>query len=204
MAGVKLACGNMRVINESSLPNTVGLNKIKLMSFTIEQVNAMLPAQFSSAFGAVYEHSPWVAEGAFLLRPALGFSSRTHVHAALVACVNAADDARKLALLNQHPELAGKEADAGALTAASSSEQASAGLTAMTTADVVQLKALNAAYRTAFGFPFIIAVRNNTQSAIFGAIKSRLANTPAMEMNNALMQVGEIARLRLLDLISEP
>ncbi len=170
---------------------------------TLTEINRLNAAQFSQVFGAVYERSPWIAERAFALRPAGGFASRAQVHAALVAAVQSASDAGKVALLNAHPELAGREAVAGALTAASTSEQSSAGLTSMTAADVAQLRELNAAYREKFGFPFIIAVRNNTQSAIFGAVKSRLANSREMEINNGLMQVGEIARLRLVDLIEE-
>jgi 2-oxo-4-hydroxy-4-carboxy-5-ureidoimidazoline decarboxylase len=170
---------------------------------TIEQINKLSPAEFSTLFGAVYEHSAWIAERSFLMKPAQGFASRAALHAALIATVQSAREAEQLALLRAHPELAGKAAQAGALTAASTAEQASAGLTAMTEADVSQLQALNAAYLEKFGFPFIIAVRNNTQTAIFGAIKSRLYNTQAMERNNALMQVGEIARLRLLDLVAE-
>lgn len=173
------------------------------MIFTIAQLNALTPQEFSAAFGQVYEHSPWIAARAFALKPDGGFASRSQVHAALVAVVQSANDTEKLALLNAHPELAGKEAAAGALTLASTAEQASAGLTSMTAEDVSQLRELNRQYREKFGVPFIIAVRNNTQSAIFGAIKSRMTNSRAMEINNALMQVGEIARLRLLDLISE-
>ena len=128
--------------------------------------------------------------------------SRAGVLAALVATVHSASEAEKLALLNSHPELAGKEAAAGTLTDESTREQAAAGLSALTAADVAQLCELNAAYRAKFDFPFIIVARNNCQGAIFGAIKSRLLNTNAMEFNNNLMQVGEIARLRLLDLIT--
>jgi 2-oxo-4-hydroxy-4-carboxy-5-ureidoimidazoline decarboxylase len=161
-------------------------------------VNEMTPASFAHAFGAVYEHSPWVAERAFALAP---FKSRAHLHAALVASVQSASEIEKRNLLNAHPELAGKEAVAGALTAASTNEQASAGLSAMTAELIAQLNSLNAQYREKFGFPFIIAVRNNTQTSIFGTLNARLHNSAAMEMNTALMNVGEIARLRLLDLV---
>jgi 2-oxo-4-hydroxy-4-carboxy-5-ureidoimidazoline decarboxylase len=160
----------------------------------------MSPHEFATAFGAVYEHSPWVAQRAFALRP---FASRAALHAALVATVQSASNAEKVALLNAHPELAGKEAAAGTLTASSTSEQASAGLTAMTAALVDELRDLNGRYREQFGFPFIIAVRNNTQAAIFGALRARMHNATAMELNNALMNVGEIARLRLIDLVQE-
>jgi 2-oxo-4-hydroxy-4-carboxy-5-ureidoimidazoline decarboxylase len=165
---------------------------------TLAEINAMRPSEFARAFGAVYEHSPWVAERAFALAP---FSSRAHLHSALVATVQSASETEQLALLNAHPELAGKEASAGALTAASMAEQASAGLNAMTAELVAQLRALNAAYRTKFGFPFIIAVRNNTQAAIFATLSARLHNSVVMERNTALMNVGEIARLRLIDLV---
>ena len=170
---------------------------------TLNQINRFLPAEFSSVFGAVYEHSPWIAERAFALKPAAGFASRAAVHAALVATVQSASEDEKIKLLNAHPELAGKEAAAGTLTHESTREQAAAGLSAMTAEDVAQLRKLNVAYRAKFDFPFIIVARNNCQEAIFGAIKSRLLNTRAMEFNNNLMQVGEIARLRLLDIITE-
>jgi 2-oxo-4-hydroxy-4-carboxy-5-ureidoimidazoline decarboxylase len=147
---------------------------------TLHEVNRLTSNEFSAALGAIYEHSPWIAERAFALKPGGGFASRAQVHAALVATVQSAFEVEKVALLNAHPELAGKEAAAGTLTSASTAEQASAGLTAMTAADVAQLRELNAAYREKFDFPFIIAVRNN-----------------------CLMQVGEIARLRLMDLISD-
>jgi 2-oxo-4-hydroxy-4-carboxy-5-ureidoimidazoline decarboxylase len=172
-------------------------------STPLHQINALNATEFSLVLGAMYEHSPWIAERAFLMKPQAGFVSRAQLHSALTAVMQSVSDLEKLALLHAHPELAGQEATAGTLTAASNAEQASAGLTAMTAADVSQLRELNAAYREKFGFPFIIAVRNNTQSAIFGAVKSRLANSREMELNNALMQVGEIARLRLIDLISE-
>ncbi len=167
---------------------------------SLSEINAMPPAAFARAFGAVYEHSPWVAERAFAFAP---FASRAALHAALVATVQGASIAEQIALLNAHPELAGKEAASGALTAASTAEQASAGLTAMTAALVSDLREKNAAYSTKFGFPFIIAVRNNTQAAIFSTVEARMNNSTEMERNNALMNVGEIARLRLIDLVSD-
>jgi 2-oxo-4-hydroxy-4-carboxy-5-ureidoimidazoline decarboxylase len=169
---------------------------------SLADINRMDASAFAVAFGKVYEHSPWIAERAFALRPPLGFPSRAALHAALVATVHSAMEEEQVGLLCAHPELAGKEAAAGTLTADSTREQAVAGLTAMNAEDVNRLRALNARYRGTFGFPFIIAARNNTQAAIFGTLAARLHNTRAMELHNALAQVGEIARLRLLDLIA--
>ena len=160
-------------------------------------------AAFAAAFGKVYEHSAWIAERAFAHRPPTGFASRAALHAFLVATVHSASEDEQIGLLRAHPELAGKEAAAGTLTADSTREQAVAGLTAMSADDVVRLSSLNRRYREKFGFPFIIAARNNTKPAIFGALEARLHNTQAMELHNALAQVGEIARLRLLDLLHD-
>ncbi|MEO7760513.1 MAG: 2-oxo-4-hydroxy-4-carboxy-5-ureidoimidazoline decarboxylase [Casimicrobiaceae bacterium] len=170
---------------------------------TLASINAMSAAQFSAAFGRVYEHSPWIAARAFVLRPAAGFASRGALHAALVATVYAATEDEQIALLRAHPELAGKEAEANALTAESTSEQALAGLTAMSRDEVSRLRAMNATYLEKFGFPFIVCARNNTQQAIFGTLAARTHNFRAMELSNAMTQVGEIARLRLGDLVND-
>ena len=83
----------------------------------LSQINRHTPAEFSRVFGAVYEHSPWIAERAFALKPEGGFASRAAVHAALVATVQSASEHEKIALLNAHPDLAGVEAASGTLTA---------------------------------------------------------------------------------------
>lgn len=170
---------------------------------TIADINRMDATTFASAFGKVYEHSPWIAERAFALRPQSGFSSLAALHGALVATVHAATEREQMELLRAHPELAGVEAAAGTLTADSTREQAVAGLSALTTQEVKDLRELNRQYREKFGFPFIIAARNNTQAAIFGTLAARLYNTQAMELHNALAQVGEIARLRVHDLVAK-
>lgn len=164
---------------------------------TLDAINTLDAGAFAAAFGKVYEHSPWIAQRAFGLRPTGGFRSLAALHASLVATVSAATPEEQLALLRAHPELAGAEAAAGTLTADSTREQGAAGLSAMTAGDLARLRVLNARYRECFGFPFIITARNNTQAAIFGSLEARLHNTPEMELRNSLAQVGEIARLRL-------
>lgn len=201
--GVATACARLWTA-EQSIRNTMlqTPSSATVARHSLADINGMDAAAFAAAFGKVYEHSAWVAERAFALRPASGFSSRAALHAALVATLHTATEDQQAGLLRAHPELAGKEAAAGTLTADSAREQAVAGLSAMGAEEVGRLRALNAQYREKFGFPFIIAARNNTQAAIFGTLESRLHNTRAMELHNALAQVGEIARLRLEDLIA--
>ena len=165
---------------------------------TLAELNGYTPARFSAAFGPVYEHSPWIAERAYARRP---FASRADLHLALYGVVRTASEAEQVALIRAHPELAGREAQTGALTDASTREQAQAGLSALTPEEFADLGRLNADYAAKFGFPFVICARQNRKDAILGTLRARLSNTREQEIANAIAQIGEIARLRLEDLV---
>lgn len=167
---------------------------------SLASINSLDAAAFSALFGPVYEHSPWIAERAFARRP---FASARDLHLALYGVVLSASEGEKLGLLNAHPELAGKEAEAGALTDASRLEQGSAGLDRLSREELNHLRSGNARYRERFGFPFIIAVRLHSRASIFAALDGRFHNSREQELQNAVAQVGEIARLRLAALISD-
>jgi OHCU decarboxylase len=162
-------------------------------------VNAMDEQQFLAAFGGLFEHSPWVAEGAWRRRP---FSGAADLQAAFEAALLEAPADRKLALLRAHPELAGREAAEGELTAESEREQGSAGLDRLTREQLRALRELNAAYRERFEFPFIVCVREHTKESLLAAGEARLANPPARERDVALHEVVKIARLRLEDALA--
>jgi 2-oxo-4-hydroxy-4-carboxy-5-ureidoimidazoline decarboxylase len=157
-------------------------------------VNSIDRAAFVQKFGGIFEKSPWVAEKAWEKRP---FASVDELHAAMVNVVKHAPVPNQLALLQSHPDLAGKEAQAGAMTASSVSEQASAGLNALSKAEMAQITELNAAYKQKFGFPFIIAVRMHTKEGIFFEFNRRLQNETQVEFANDLQNVYAITRLRL-------
>jgi 2-oxo-4-hydroxy-4-carboxy-5-ureidoimidazoline decarboxylase len=161
-------------------------------------INAMDRAAFVQKFGGIFENSPWVAEKAWEKRP---FASLDDMHAAMVAAAKYAPAAMQLALLQNHPDLAGKEAQAGAMTASSVAEQASAGLNALSHDEMAQISDLNAAYRKKFGFPFIIAVRMHTKEGILFEFNRRLANDTQTEFANDLQNVYIITRLRLNKLL---
>ena len=161
-------------------------------------INAMDRAAFVQKFGGIFENSPWVAEKAWEKRP---FASLEDMHAAMVAVAKNAPAAMQLALLQSHPDLAGKEAQAGTMTASSVAEQASAGLNALSHAEMVQISDLNAAYKKKFGFPFIIAVRMHTKEGILFEFNRRLQNDTQTEFANDLQNVYIITRLRLNKLL---
>ena len=170
-----------------------------MSTLTLERINAMTPQAFLGVLGGVFEHSPWIAEVAFIARP---FASVAALHEAMVSAVKRAPRERQLALLNAHPELAGKEAQAGALTSSSTAEQASVGLNALSREEMQILSRRNREYREKFGFPFIIAVRRHTKASIFSEIERRLGRDPEMELDACLEQVFLITRLRLEALVA--
>jgi 2-oxo-4-hydroxy-4-carboxy-5-ureidoimidazoline decarboxylase len=161
-------------------------------------INAMDRAAFVQKFGGIFENSPWVAEKVWEKRP---FASLDDMHAAMVAVAKNAPATQQIALLQSHPDLAGKEAQAGAMTASSVAEQASAGLNTLSSAELAELSGLNAAYKMKFGFPFIIAVRMYAKEGIFFEFKRRLQNDTQTEFANDLQNVYIITRLRLNKLL---
>ena len=173
------------------------------MSITLETLNRCEPAQFVDALRGIYEHSPWIPSNVVDQRP---FASLTALKLALQASVRDASADRQLALIRAHPELTGKAAIAGELTAESSGEQARAGLHLCSAEEYATLQKLNADYNSKFGFPFILAVKGPNgkglaRAAIIAAFARRLDERRADEIAECLRQIGRIAELRLNDLL---
>ena len=166
-----------------------------------ERPSAMDRARFVQRFGGVFEHSPWVADRAFDLELGPAHDSATGLHNALCRVFRSASAEERLGVLAAHPDLAGKLAQAKRLTADSSREQASAGLDALTDAERTEFQQMNTAYVAKHGFPFIIAVRDNTKASILTAFQARLAHDRAAEFATACAQVERIAALRLKDML---
>jgi len=173
------------------------------MSYSLQQINAFGTDEFVSAFGAIYEHSPWVAEQAARMRP---FDSIGQMQQAMQEIVAAASRDMQLLLIRAHPELQGRlqgrlpGKSAMILTAESTAEQNSVGLDQCTPQEMQQLAALNKAYRDKFGFPFIIAVRGLTRGDIIDRLSQRLSNQVGVEFETCLAQIYRIAGLRLATL----
>jgi OHCU decarboxylase len=157
-------------------------------------------AAFVALHGRVYEHSPWIAEAAWDSGLTPACDTVEGLHRVLAAIVDAAPRARQLALLGAHPDLAGRLAVRGELTAESSSEQASAGLDKCTPAEFQRFTALNEAYRRRFPFPFIMAVKGRSRGEILEAFERRVHHDEASEFRTALAEVHKIALIRLRDL----
>jgi N-carbamoyl-L-amino-acid hydrolase len=168
---------------------------------TLEQLNAASQAEFVAALGGLFEHSPWVAEGAYASRP---FKDGADLHAKMVAVMNKAPFPQALALLRAHPELAGRAMISKSLTADSANEQTSSGLTQCTPQEFERLQALNAAYNKKFGWPFILAVKHLDRPTIIRTFAERLENDAAAEFSHDLKNIETITRWRLDALLDKP
>lgn len=161
----------------------------------------MPKALFVERFGGVYEHSAWIAEGAHDKGLGLAEDTADGLHAVMGKVLAAASDEAKLALIMAHPDLAGRLAQAKMLTEDSTAEQASAGLDKLTPAELARFTELNDAYKAKFGFLFIMAIKGRSKADIVAGFERRLQNNREQEFAEALKQIGEIARLRLRDML---
>jgi len=168
---------------------------------TIDQVNQMDREQFVDTFGGLFQGPPWIAEQAFQARP---FEDVYDLRKAFHDVLFDAPAERQLELIRQYPELAGVATREGRLGARSVMDQAFAGLNQLDSDEYTSFDDLNRAYREKFGFPLVVAVRENTKETILRSGNARLQNSPAAEQATALVEIAKIANLRLLDIVEEP
>ena len=161
--------------------------------------STMSAAQFLTRFGDVFEDTPEIALRAWQAGLTAREDSAEGLHAALVAALRGLPAERQAALIRAHPELAGRLAQAGQLTQASTAEQGSAGLGALPAEELARFERLNAAYRARFDLPFVMAIKGSSREAILAAFEARLRNEPEQEFQEALRQIERIAWLRLKD-----
>ncbi len=166
-----------------------------------ERPSQMSEETFVERFGGIFEHSDWIARRAYAGELSPANDTAIGLAAALTFQFRAASDEQRLGVLVAHPDLAGKLAAAKRLTASSTEEQASAGLDALTDDERRRFTELNESYVKKFGFPFIIAVRDNTKASILAAFETRIANDRDTEFATACKQVERIALLRLKALL---
>ncbi|MEA3133401.1 MAG: beta-ureidopropionase / N-carbamoyl-L-amino-acid hydrolase [Gammaproteobacteria bacterium] len=167
----------------------------------LSELNDLPTREFVTTLGAIFEHSPWVAERAAAGRP---YASRLHLLEAMRMVVEQASPEEQSTLIRAHPKLGARGRTRAELTQASASEQHRAGLDACTPQDFAQLDGLNTAYVEKFAMPFILAVRGHDPESIIATLKRRLTHDEPFERNTALGQIGLIAGFRLTDVVATP
>jgi len=167
---------------------------------SIAELNTFSKETFVDYLGYIYEHSPWIAEGAWTSRP---FASLDDLRAKLDRTLQAAAPEARLALIKAHPDLAGRLARSGQLTQESTEEQRSAGLDRLPEEEAAEFERLNRAYLDRFGFPFVICARLNDRNTILAAFRRRLFHAREEEIATALAEIHQIAGLRLAQIVRD-
>jgi 2-oxo-4-hydroxy-4-carboxy-5-ureidoimidazoline decarboxylase len=169
-----------------------------MSSILLSVLNTCSRDEFVAALGNVFEYSPWIAEQAAIARP---FAGVQQLFDAMKAVVDQAAPDRRLALIRGHPDLANKTQRAAGLTAESSVEQDGAGLDRLSDVELAAFERLNSAYRTKFGFPYIVCARRHTKGSILSDFERRLPNDTATELQNSICEIYRIAALRVAELV---
>jgi 2-oxo-4-hydroxy-4-carboxy-5-ureidoimidazoline decarboxylase len=166
---------------------------------TLAELNTCSKDGFVAALANIFEYSPWIAEHAASARP---FAGVRQLFAAMKAAVDLAPPELRLALIRAHPDLANKTQRAAGLTAESNAEQNSVGLDRLSDAEYEAFERVNNAYRSKFGFPYIVCVRRQTKDSILRDFERRLPNDAATEMQTSVEEICRIAALRLDQLVA--
>ncbi|MFL6789849.1 MAG: 2-oxo-4-hydroxy-4-carboxy-5-ureidoimidazoline decarboxylase [Bradyrhizobium sp.] len=169
------------------------------MSITLADLNTCSKDDFVAALSNVFEHSPWIAEQAALKRP---FAGIHQLFAAMKAAVDRAPAELRLVLIKAHPDLANQTQRAAGLTVESNAEQHSVGLDRLSDAEYEAFERVNNAYRSKFGFPYIICVRRHTKDSILRDFERRLPNDAKTETQNSIEEICRISALRLDRLVT--
>ena len=171
------------------------------MTLQLEQLNKASTTEALQLLDGLYEHSPWIAEGALKMRP---FASWAHLKHCMAQVLSDAGREAQIGLIRAHPELAGKAMVRKELTAESTNEQTKAGLTECTAEEFEKIHALNDAYKQKFGWPFILAVRGPrgvglNKHQIIASFERRLQGHPDFELAECLRNIHRIVEIRLND-----
>ncbi|MCK0070819.1 2-oxo-4-hydroxy-4-carboxy-5-ureidoimidazoline decarboxylase [Kordiimonas laminariae] len=170
------------------------------MPFMKQRPSEISETEFMVTYGVIYEHSPWIAKGAWEAKDSGNLDTLQGLHNAMKKAVADGSDEAKMRLICAHPDLAGKLAISGELTEESKSEQAGAELDRCTPEEFEEFQTLNADYKTKFGFPFIVAVKGMDRTEILAHFRARINNDRETEFATALEQIDRIAFFRLSDL----
>lgn len=164
------------------------------MTHALHTLNKAGQDEALALLSPLVERSAWVAEDTLGARP---FANDEAVAQALVETILVSGTERRLALFRVHPELAGREAMAGDMTAESKGEQGRLGLMSLDRRDALRLTRLNAAYQARFGHPFIIALhRVPDLETLFATFERRSAATPLEEHVSTLAEIASVIRAR--------
>ena len=162
----------------------------------LNKINKLSETEFTEVFGNIFENSSWITKKLYVQKP---FENFKDLSKKMISIFEDTDNQSKLKILQSHPDLADK-AKIGTLTPDSNKEQSIAGLDQCTEEEFNEFKNLNYQYKSKFGFPFILSVKERNKSEILINFKKRILSDKKIEFDEAIKQVKQIASLRLYKL----
>jgi len=160
---------------------------------TIDKINKLSRSEFVEIFANIFEKTKWIAEKLYNQKP---FNNFKDLCSKMLGIFETAGKETQLKILEAHPDLADK-VTVNLLTSNSRSEQSNAGLDQCSEEEFNEFKNLNKSYRQKYGFPFVITVKGKNKIEILSEFRKRILNSVDEEFNEAIIQVGKIANLRL-------
>ena len=145
----------------------------------LARLNTCTADEFTDLLGGVLENAGVLVHRAADARP---FADLTALHQAIMRQVDALAEADLVAFLSGHPEIA---------------EQGRLNLGALPDGEATRWRALNARYRSRFGFPFIVRVAEHDYASLLSVFMQRLDNDRDSELKLALSEIAKISRHRL-------
>lgn len=169
---------------------------------SIDEINSLSQEQFTALLGNAIESWPLGASQVFETN--LPVESRDQLVTAFQVYLEDLSFADKVHILQLHPDLAGRLAAEGKLTAESTAEQKSVGLDRLAAEELAELQTLNGEYLERFGFPFVICVRQAKKiEAILAGLRRRLGNERNAEVLGGIEEVKQICGLRIQQLVGK-
>jgi OHCU decarboxylase len=167
----------------------------------LDQVNDMSSEEFVRTFRGLFQGPDWVVERAYAQRP---FADTHDLRRAFQEALFGAGTAEQEQLISSYPDLGAGSVSAGEEGLASLADQSSLGLNRLAEKEHDELAALTQAYRERFGFPLVVAVRD--QDSFDQVLRhgwERLNNCPTQEHAAALIEIAKIATYRFDQLIAD-
>ena len=160
---------------------------------TIDKINKLSRSEFIEIFANIFEKTKWISEKLYNQKP---FDSFEDLCSKMLGIFETANREAQLKILKSHPDLADK-VTLNSLTTNSRTEQSTAELDQCSEEEFNEFKNLNKSYRQKYGFPFIITVKGKNKIEILSEFRKRILNSVDEEFNEAIIQIGKIANLRL-------
>ena len=160
------------------------------------KIDTLTETEFVEVFGNIFENASWIAVKLYKQKP---FNDFNNLCEKMISIFENTDNQSKLKILNSHPDLANKT-KIGSLTPDSNKEQATARLDQCSEEEFNEFKNLNLKYKNTFGFPFILAVKGKNKLEILINFKKRILSDKKIEFEEAIIQVKQVASLRLDEL----